>query len=771
MKEHSSQSQSKSMPWTGRKEELQDIFRHLDNEEPALLLDGSEGVGKSTFLSIIAVRMKKKKYHVIRFRGQTSAEMILKQLAAYAAKKGVKEAETVFEAKTEFKEKLDGLMNAFYHKKKILLLFDDFDANQDDDGKIKNPRLNELIAFLKDVFKEKQGIMVFTSSMELKDIPAVYLEPLNKSDFNELAAKIPGLNSWDEKSLETFYFEMGGYPRAMHLTGRIAELEFGDKPFQWTQLRDIIPGLTQRVLHKDNETADFSYVLLDSLFSRVTKTQRKCLEALSVYRRPVPKTALSAHGVTMSLADRRLLEDIFGIRLEGRGKDAYYDVPRLTARLVRAKMREADLDANHTAAARALKHSGYDDEHIQSRWHFLSAGEVDKAAEMTFDMDNYFCKIGFPQFAYDLLCDLQPHVSRMSTENQLYLHNRLGMMNSLFGKLEEAYEHYEKSLALHKDAGNDTAAAADLGRLGMIHEARGKYPDALEQYKRSLDILQTLDDSAAVVNRLEQIANIHKLQGEYEDAFTYYKQALKLNRQLSDRKAEGSNLEQLGRVHDEQGKFDIALDYYLQSIKIREELDDRPGLAALRHQIGNVHFVKGNLDTANDFYQQALLLNEQLGDRKGAAYSRGQIGLIRQRKGHIDEALQLFEQSLEDFKAVEEQKGMAAGHHQVGRIYQSRGDRDKALEHYEKALEIRESGGDMLGAAITYGQLGLLFYEKEEFETALRHSVKAYAIFTKFGSPNVQLARQNMLRIRAHIGKETFDAILAEFNIKTDSDK
>jgi len=76
-----------------------------------------------------------------------------------------------------------------------------------------------------------------------------------------------------------------------------------------------------------------------------------------------------------------------------------------------------------------------------------------------------------------------------------------------------------------------------------------------------------------------------------------------------------------------------------------------------------------------------------------------------------------------------------------------------------------------LGLAITYGQLGLLFYDKEEYETSLRYSVQAYAIFTRYGSPNVQLARQNMLRLQSKLPKETFEKILEEYHVKTGKDE
>lgn len=775
----------------GRRDVLRKIYREIDDGEAPVVLKGPGGVGKSAVLTRAAAELTKKKFTMIAFRGLVSAEMVLKKIAQKAFEKGVEEAENIFESRVEYKEKLEKLLENFVYKRKLFLLFEDFDENQTAEGELINERLKELLLYLKDILKEKDSLMIFSTRYHIPKFTVmdkdkdkdrtIEIEPFSWLEFRKLIFKTAALKRLDEKSLKYFYFEMGGYPRAVELFDKIALHEFGEEDFDWPKLRGRVPTLTERILHKESESTDFSYLLLEPLLGYLDENQRELLDTLSIYRGWVTRGALAAHRLKITPKDRKKTEELSLINyLEKKGKHYIY-VHRLTARIVRGKTEEADLKRKHLCAAEyfAGLHPGagkksdsreetvrkYDENDLEARRHFLEAGHFDTAATMTFSMDNYFCSIGYPQFAFDLIEDLEKHAAEMTEENQLYLHNRLAVMYSLFGKLDDALKQNEASLALNESRSDTRGTAVNLGQMGLIYEAKGKYDEALQYYGQSLAACEKIGDSNAIALRLGQMGSIHKLQGEYDEAQKEYRSALEINRENNDRQRIAANLEQLGRIHDEQGKFDEALPYYKQSLAIKEELDDRAGIASLVHQMGNVHFFKGNMDESFGLYQRSLKIKEEIDDFKGAGYSLGQMGLIFQRKGSIDEALKQFEKSLENFEKADEQKGIAAGHHQIGRIHESKGDPDKALTHYEKALEMREQHGDMLGAAITYGQLGMLYFSKEEYETALRYSVQAFAIFSKYGSPNVELARRNMLRIREKISKEKFNEILKEYNI------
>ena len=778
----------------GRRDVLRKIYREIDDGEAPVVLKGRGGVGKSAVLTRVAAELKKKKFDILALRGVVSAEMVLKKIAQKAFEMGVKEAETIFESRVEYKEKLEKLLENFVYKKKLLLLFEDFDENQSAEGEFLNERLKELLFYLKDILKDKDSLMIFSTRYHIPKFTedskdkdkardrTIEIEPFSWLEFRKLIFRTAVLKRLNEKSLKYLYFEMGGYPRAVELLDKIACREFGDEDFEWAQLRARVPDLTERILYKESETADFSYLLFEPLLGYLDENQRQILDTLSIYRGWVTKEALEGHHLQITPKDRKKLEELSLINYLKKKGDYNLYVHRLTAQVVQGRMEEAELKEAHLCAARYFEglspwagkqeeNRKFDENDLEARWHYIEAGHIDTAAVMTFGMDGYFCSVGYPQFAFDLVKDMEKHEAEMEEDKRLYLHNRLAVFYSLFGKLDEALKQNEITLEIVEARGDTRSVAVNLGQMGMIYEAKGEYDDALKNYGKSLEASGKVGDRAAVALRMDQMGSIYKRQGNYDDAREKYLGALEIDRENKDEKRISNDLEQLGRIHDEQGQFNEALNYYEQSLEIKEKLEDKPGIAALVHQMGNVKFFTGNVDESFGLYERSLKIKEETGDLKGAGYSLGQMGLIFQRKGKIDEALAHYEKSLENFEKSDEQKGIAASHHQIGRIHEARGDRDTALTHYEKALELREKHGDMLGAAITYGQLGMLYFAKEEYEPALRYSVQAFAIFSKYGSPNMELARRNMLRIREKMPIETFNDILKEFNINTGPSK
>ncbi len=763
--------------FVGRRDILKKIYGDIDDGETAIVLKGPGGVGKSAILARVTAHLQKKKFDTLVIRGATSAEAVLVKIAGKAAKKGYQEAENIFASPVQYKEKLEKLLENYVYKEKILFIFEDFDLNQSAEGEVLNIRLNELITFLKDSLKEKKSLIIFCTQYDIPKFTSTEIPPLSWEEFLEMVRLTAALKQLDRKSLKYFYFEMGGYPRAIELSDTVARFEFGDGKFDWQKLRERVPNLSERILHKDSETADFSYLLMEPIWGRLNEKQRHILKTLSIYRGGVNKDILAARHLEIKPYDRKKLVGLF--LLDYTGTTGTYHVPPLAARAALGKMEEAERKQEHLRAARyfaglnptadkAGDKRTYDENDLEARRHYLEAGDVETALAMTFAMDHYFCPIGFPQFAFDLLKELERYRNELAESGQIRLHNRLGVFYSLFGQLDEALKQYNASLKLNESLGDVGATAVCLAQIGILYEAKGKYDEALEHYQKSREASEKTGNTADIAQRLQQIGKIYKIQGNYDKAFHHYQQALEINRQNNNREDIGANLEQMGRIHDEQGKFDAALDFYKQSLAIKETLRDQQGIADLLHQMGNVNFFKNVLDEAFSLYQRSLAIKESINDRKGAGYSLGQIGLILQRRGSIDEALEHFKRSMENFEKADEQKGIAASHHQIGRIYEARGDIDTALTHYEKAVETREKTGDMLGAAITYGQLGMLYYAREEYETALTYSTKAFAVFSQYGSPNARLAKNNLLRLRDKVPEETFKATLKEYNINPD---
>jgi len=749
----------------GRHDPLKKIHTGIDSGETAIVLKGPGGTGKSTLLERTASYLQENKFDILVFQGTTYAETILKTLAKKASGKGYPEAVQTIESPIEFKEKLQPILDHYVFKQKAALIFDDFEENQNSEGKISNERLNELLTYFKDSFKDKGSLMVFATSSPIPKFPSIEIEPFTWTEFQELIPGTSVLKRLDKKSLKRFYFEMGGFPRVVDWLDKIASKEFGDTGFDWIKLRNVVHGLSERILHKDDELADFSYLVLSRLLTYLNERQQGILDILSIFDGWIFNDQLETQGITFASTDIKKLEKLS--LLSYGGANGIYIVPRLVKRTVKKNMEESERKQYHLRAAEYYRRHSNPPDLLKTRKHYIEAGETETAFSLCFEMDLHLCRTGFPQMAYDLLMEMGKYAGEASENTQQLYYQRMGIMSSFFGKMDESLNYHEKSLKILRTTKNDPWTAFTLSQMGMVYEAKGKYEEALDHFKQSVEYYEKLGDKPSLAQRSSQIGLIHKIRGNYTEAFDSYQKALEINRESNDTKAVAANLEQMGRLHDEQAKFDEALVYYHESLALRETVGDRQGCADLLHQVGNVQFVKGCTDEAMTFYEKSMAIKEEIGDNKGMGYSVGQIGLIFQGKGNNTAALEHYKKALEFFDKCDEKKGIAASRHQVGRLLEITGETDAALEQYEKSLEIREQMGDMLGAAITYAQLGILFYNKEDFPTALRHSAKAFVVFTQYGSPNAQSVRNNMLHLRDKLPPHQFEEILKEFNIDT----
>ncbi|MCP4148215.1 MAG: tetratricopeptide repeat protein [bacterium] len=784
-----------SREFTGRQDIIDNIHQSLSEGDSFFVLKGSHGAGKTGLIKKIAAALKKKQYSFIVTEGKTYPELLLNKIALKAEKKGLippepgtpsaanpqAPGEDTSDKPQAVRDNILWLTENFLVKEKIMLVFDDFEENLDNDGKFRIQRLKELLVFLKDSLKDRDAFMFFTTGTDIPGFDSTWLTPFCEEEFKKLVSQMPGLKRLNGKSREKLFFEMGSSPRTLRLLDYIALAEFGEKKFEWEGLKKRIPKLAERILYKENEAADFSSLLLEKILGDLDESQVQLLKGLSIYTGAVGKGALDAIGVKSVLRKKLINASL----LEYCEKKDLYRVHRLTARFMLGKMGEGELRALHLKAAEYLLSSTASptnakgdvgdvgerdlDGEIDGLRHYMEAGEWDKAAETSLELDMRLTTGGFPQFAFDLLEELDSeHLNR---DNQVRLFQRLNLFNMLFGQTEGIISRSGTLIELYREMGKLKEMAFCMQQLGTAYEGTRKYDEALTNYSGALEVFQQEgDNEAAAFNRL-QMGQILQKRGKYDEAMDHFLKARESYREAGKNKGEIESLQRLGRGYEELGRFDEALEAHQQSQGLREKIGDTAGLASGKHQIGNIFFMKNNLDEALTYYKDSLELSEKNGDLNGVAYSLGQIGMIAQRNGNEQEALGHYKRSLELFEEIGDKKGQASAMHQLGRLSQNGGDLDEALVSYKKSVEIREEMSDMPGMAIGYGQLGMLYFDREEYEESLTASVKSFVIFSKMNAPGAQLARKNMLRVRDKVSPEKFQEILKEFNINTESEE
>ncbi len=179
---------------------------------------------------------------------------------------------------------------------------------------------------------------------------------------------------------------------------------------------------------------------------------------------------------------------------------------------------------------------------------------------------------------------------------QAWVLANVGASKRRLGKLNEAVDAYERSIAIHeKVSGAKSAEMFDaLHGLGHTYLEAGNPAKAEEYYTRAVNYLvanPNMIDQIYETANLEMIARLYRDIGKYAEAEPYFK------RVLANREAQGNELEtlkEMAQFYAVQNNNDQAEAYLLRAIDLQEEAlfrikDERQlGLSELAETYGNL---------------------------------------------------------------------------------------------------------------------------------------------------------------------------------------
>lgn len=151
------------------------------------------------------------------------------------------------------KAKLGWFLDNFLLKQKLVIIFDNFEENQDEKKRdFHKKRLKKFLWFFRDALKNKETFLFFSTRYSMpgfaepemtKDIPK-----FSPVEFRKMLHSSKALKRMDSKSIKNLLHEIGGNPRGIELLDRIAQEEFRQKDFSWHQLKELIPELHERII-------------------------------------------------------------------------------------------------------------------------------------------------------------------------------------------------------------------------------------------------------------------------------------------------------------------------------------------------------------------------------------------------------------------------------------------------------------------------------------------------------------------------------------------
>ena len=725
-----------SFGFYGRRKEYRAIRDGLlQRNHRAVIIHGMGGIGKTALISHIAQRLQPKFKGVYAFDCTGAAlapETILLELHRYLERQGVKTLEPLLHQSIP-PEQLATWLGQVLSQWPLLLIFDNFEtqleqpAISNESAASGHPIANDnLRAFLKTLIKTTATgtRFVFTSrylfdvdDKRVGTVQAVPLDELSRPEAIGLMQKLPNLSAAAYSEKWQAIAKFGGHPYALVTLDR----HCSHKP---------LTNVLQDAATVHTELREFLAIELS--YANLSEPARQLLNRLAAFRKPVPHEA--AEWVLGEKVDDVLIAKHFfrgpdlNPKLRELGEDEFVreykdflpeqrhaeDIDQPITELIGWGLL-TPLAQDQTLAVHSLVRDFCRDKQTQENWRdFLldAAAFYTNQTKLQQRDDKTPEAVWTEMAAFELLMTAQ--VFNQAANLLLNLQKILRRWG--FGRLlESQYQRLSQKV--------DTAYSAKIGHnIAILLQNRGDYAAALEQYEKSLQMKEELGDRAGVSSSLHQIGMIHQHRGDYDPALEQYKKSLQIKEELGNRAGVSSSLHQIGIIHQHRGDYDAALEQYEKSLQIKEELGDRDSVSSSLHQIGNIHYLRGDYAAALEQYKKALQITEELGDRAGVSSSL----------------------------------------HQIGMIHQHRGDYDPALEQYEKSLQIKEELGDRAGVANSHGQMGQLFVQREKYAEAFDKFLFALITFSELQSPNVNIATNDLKKLREQWGAENFDKVWQE---------
>ncbi|MGP1717319.1 MAG: tetratricopeptide repeat protein [Methylophilus sp.] len=270
--------------------------------------------------------------------------------------------------------------------------------------------------------------------------------------------------------------------------------------------------------------------------------------------------------------------------------------------------------------------------------------------------------------------------------NQFTAYGNRGAALFALGRLNDAYDDYNRAIALNKNY-----AEAYYNR-GILHEKHERFAEALADYEKAIEL------RANYTNAYNNRGNILKELKKYEEALLSYDHAISLN----PRHAEAHY--NRGVILNELKRFRDAYESYHQAIALNSHYVDA------YNNCGNVVIELKRFEEALACFQKAIEINPNY------AYAYNGQGNVLMELKRFDEALLSYE------KAIALNQSSSDAHNGKSNALQELKRFDDAVSGYEQAIALNPDSAD------TYANRGLALQGLEKFDEAIENFDKAIAL-------------------------------------------
>ncbi|MCP4284068.1 MAG: tetratricopeptide repeat protein, partial [Gammaproteobacteria bacterium] len=389
------------------------------------------------------------------------------------------------------------------------------------------------------------------------------------------------------------------------------------------------------VIEQFYEQEDVVQALIEENFKRLDDNTRRVIEALAVFKRPVP-----------SLAVDYLLEPFVpGL-----------DVPGIIRRLAYTNIVSID------RAAKTVTLHPIDQDYAYSQLPEEEAGvSVNTRQALERRAADYYLQLRKPEKEWIAIDDLTPQL--VEIEHRIRAGDYDGSCQVMKPISDYLYRwgYYRRLAELgEKFLGNlidPDLQATNLRNMGGAYHALGKIQLSIECYEQALTIARETGNRQIESFCLSGLSRSYRGVGQIKRAINCLTEALIIARETGDLRQEAGCLGSLGIAYGTLGQIEQALEHYEGALSIVRELDDRQGEGVWLSGVCQATYNLGQTERGISLGEEGLAIAREFNNRWIESYSLAFLGYAHYAQGQIEQAIKFYEQALKIFREIGNPRG------------------------------------------------------------------------------------------------------------------
>jgi tetratricopeptide (TPR) repeat protein len=441
-----------------------------------------------------------------------------------------------------------------------------------------------------------------------------------------------------------------GVPRALEVLAGI----LANDPF----------ATLDEVLETFYEQEDVVQALIEENYQRLDRDARRVIEALAVFRKPVPPLAVDY-----------LLEP-FAPGL---------DVPSVVQRLKRTNIVSVD------RAAKTVTLHPIDQDYAYSQLPEEDETEAKYTRQaLERRAADYYVQLRTPEETWKSIEDMEPQLNE--------------------------FEHRVR-------AGDYNAACKVLDFIDRDYlYLWGHYKKRLDLRER---ILGRLSDLKLQISNLEAVGRTYRDLGWTDQAIGFLQKAVAAAKRLGDKQRVGVLLESLSTAYRDLGKISKAIETGQRALDVTQETGNRWEESIQLGQLGTAYRLLGQFGQTVELYKDALSTAREVGNRPYEGIWLGSLGIVSCALGQTEFVEELFEDALAIAQETGNRRFEVVWLNNLGNHYLSLGETNYAINIFREALTTAQRMGYQLGKGYQYLKLGEGFLAAREFSKAKNFLIQA----------------------------------------------